>query len=301
MGAAHIPAHPTQGKMAALNIRAPLISRVQKANGPALKRSVFTPKGLGSSLSSSRNLRAQMAVKRAQAVSVQCSKKEEVQETQVEAAPEVDRWWLMAASISTFMLPAEEAMATNRELGILEGKSIALVHPIIMAFLFGATAYAGYLGWQWRSVRTIGDEIAELKKQLPAADASGAVPPSPLDAQIAELTATRKELVSGGFRDRHHDWGNLLLSLGVMTSVAGGMNTYVRVGKLFPGPHLYAGVGITVLWAMAAALVPYMQKGNTAARNAHIALNCVNLGLFAWQIPTGWDIVQKVWKFAAWP
>lgn len=32
-------------------------------------------------------------------------------------------------------------------------------------------------------------------------------------------------------------------------------------GKLFPGPHLYAGAAITVLWALAAALVPYMQVG----------------------------------------
>lgn len=287
--------------MAALNVRSPLISRVQKANGPALKRSAFAPKGLGCSLgASSRTVRAQMGVKRAQAVSVRCSK-EETNSTQEESTGEVDRFWLMAASLSTFMLPAEEAMATNRDLGILEGKTIALVHPAIMFFLFGATAYAGYLGWQWRSVRTTGDQIAELKKQLPAADASGAVPASPLDAQIAQLTAQRKELVAGNFKDKHHNWGNLLLSLGVMTSVAGGMNTYVRVGKLFPGPHLYAGVGITVLWAMAAALVPYMQKGNTVARNAHIALNCVNLGLFAWQVPTGIEIVGKVWQFAAWP
>ena len=40
-----------------------------------------------------------------------------------------------------------------------------------------------------------------------------------------------------------------------------------------------------------------MSKGNEAARNAHIALNMANLGLFAWQLPTGWDIVLKVWKF----
>jgi hypothetical protein len=37
------------------------------------------------------------------------------------------------------------------------------------------------------------------------------------------------------------------------------------------------------LWAAAAALVPSMQKGNEAARNAHIALNALNLTLFAWQ------------------
>lgn len=72
-------------------------------------------------------------------------------------------------------------------------------------------------------------------------------------------------------------------------------------GKLFPGPHLYAGAAITVLWALAAALVPAMQKGNDSARSAHIALNSVNLLLFAWQIPTGWEIVQKVIQFTNWP
>eukprot|EP00241_Pyramimonas_parkeae_P012205 CAMPEP_0114248602 /NCGR_PEP_ID=MMETSP0058-20121206/13664_1 /TAXON_ID=36894 /ORGANISM="Pyramimonas parkeae, CCMP726" /LENGTH=272 /DNA_ID=CAMNT_0001362027 /DNA_START=51 /DNA_END=869 /DNA_ORIENTATION=- len=213
----------------------------------------------------------------------------------------VDQWWLMGAAFTTFMAPAEEALAVGRENGILEGKTIALLHPTIMFFLFGATAWAGFLGWQHRRTRTIGEQISELKKTLPAADSEGNVPDSPVSAEIATLSASRKELVAGGFRDRHHNWGNLLLSLGVMTSVAGGMNTYIRVGKLFPGPHLYAGVGITVLWAMAAALVPYMQKGNTAARNAHIVLNTANLGLFAWQVPTGIDIVLKVFKFAAWP
>lgn len=57
-------------------------------------------------------------------------------------------------------------------------------------------------------------------------------------------------------------------------------------GKLFPGPHLFAGVGITVLWAISAALVPAMQRGNDNARTAHIALNCVNLLLFASQVGT---------------
>ena len=54
-------------------------------------------------------------------------------------------------------------------------------------------------------------------------------------------------------------------------------------GKLFPGPHLYAGAAIVVLWALAASLVPYMQKGNDTARSVHIAANTINLGLFAWQ------------------
>jgi hypothetical protein len=60
--------------------------------------------------------------------------------------------------------------------------------------------------------------------------------------------------------------------------------TAIHAGKLFPGPHLFAGAGIVVLWALAAALVPYMQKGNESARNVHIALNVANLALFAWQV-----------------
>lgn len=65
-------------------------------------------------------------------------------------------------------------------------------------------------------------------------------------------------------------------------------------GKLFPGPHLYAGAAIVVLWALAASMVPAMQKGNDTARNAHIAFNALNVGLFLWQVPTGLDIVYKV-------
>lgn len=58
---------------------------------------------------------------------------------------------------------------------------------------------------------------------------------------------------------------------------------------------------ITALWALAAALVPSMQKGNETARNLHIALNAVNVLLFVWQIPTGIDIVFKVFEFTTWP
>jgi hypothetical protein len=64
----------------------------------------------------------------------------------------------------------------------------------------------------------------------------------------------------------------------------GGFNTYMRAGKLFPGPHLYAGMAITGLWAASAALVPAMQKGNESARTAHIVLNSITILLFGWQV-----------------
>lgn len=94
----------------------------------------------------------------------------------------------------------------------------------------------------------------------------------------------RKELVAGGFKDKHSAAGAVLLCFGVGIAVEGCLNTWMRTGKLFPGPHLFAGAGIVVLWAAAASLVPQMQKGNETARSAHIALNALNLALFAWQV-----------------
>jgi Protein of unknown function (DUF4079) len=107
--------------------------------------------------------------------------------------------------------------------------------------------------------------------------------------------------MGGGYKDRHQNAGSWLLGAGVAIAVEGCLNTYTRTGKLFPGPHLFAGAAIVVLWALAAALVPAMQKGNNTARSAHIALNALNVGLFVWQIPTGLEIVGKVFQFTTFP
>ncbi|XP_058086083.1 uncharacterized protein LOC131233405 [Magnolia sinica] len=208
-----------------------------------------------------------------------------------------------------FFLDPKDAIAVSGEFGILEGRTFALIHPVVMASLFFYTLWAGYLGWQWRRVRTIQDEINELKKQvkpLPATVPEGAaaeVTPlvSPIETKIQQLTEERKTLIKGSYRDRHFNAGSILLSFGVFEAIGGGVNTWFRTGKLFPGPHLFAGAGITVLWAAAAALVPAMQKGNETARSLHIALNTLNVLLFIWQIPTGIDIVFKVFEFTKWP
>ena len=130
----------------------------------------------------------------------------------------------------------------------------------------------------------------------PSAAEAAAAPPTAaekeLSAQIEALGAERKALLAENPRDKHFNWGSLLLALGVAIAVEGPVNTYLRTGKLFPGPHLYAGAGIVVLWAAAAACVPQMQKGNDTARSAHIALNAINMGLFAWQARVG-----CVWRF----
>ncbi|XP_024024153.1 uncharacterized protein LOC21406222 [Morus notabilis] len=205
-----------------------------------------------------------------------------------------------------FFFDPKNAAAVDGEFGILEGRSFALIHPIVMGSLFLYTLWAGYLGWQWRRVRTIQNEISELKKQVKLTPVTPdgkpvEAPPSPVEVKIQQLTEERKELLKGSYRDRHFNAGSVLLGFGVFESVGGAINTWFRTGKLFPGPHLFAGAGIAVLWAAAASLVPAMQKGNETARNLHIALNTLNVALFIWQIPTGIDIVFKVFQFTTWP
>lgn len=213
----------------------------------------------------------------------------------------------LSAITLPFFLDSKDALAAGGEFGILEGRSFALIHPIVMGALFAYTLYAGYLGWQWRRVRTIQNEINELKKEVkpvpvtPDGTSSQPLTPSPIESKIQQLTEERKELIKGSYRDKHFNAGSILLAFGVFESIGGGVNTWLRTGKLFPGPHLFAGAAITVLWAAAAALVPPMQKGNETARSLHIALNAVNVLLFIWQIPTGLDIVLKVFEFTKWP
>lgn len=111
----------------------------------------------------------------------------------------------------------------------------------------------------------------------------------------------RKELINGNFKDKHFVLSSVILATGVGIAIEGCANTFMRTERLFPGPHLYAGAGIVALWALAAALVPAMQKGNDTARSAHIGLNAINFALFAWQVPTGLEIVGKVFQFTSWP
>lgn len=136
-------------------------------------------------------------------------------------------------------------------------------HPILMWVLLGLTAYAFYLGLQSKKIRTADKE-------------------------------TRKELVKKQFTIRHHQAGSILLALMVVGTIGGMAVTYINNGKLFMGPHLLAGLGMTGLIAVSASLVPLMQKGNSLARTTHVSLNIVLLGLFGWQAITGMQIVQKI-------
>ncbi|GMH82705.1 hypothetical protein TrVE_jg7807 [Triparma verrucosa] len=207
------------------------------------------------------------------------------------------------------LLSSSPAIAAGPDWGIFEGKTGSLLHPVSMASLLLFSLNTGYQGFKWRRQRTIGDDISELKKTLPKApveDENGVLP-SPtaeytrISSEIEDLQKERKELSSQGNRDKHWQSGSTLAFVGTFFAIEGPLNTYARAGKLFPGPHLYAGAALVVLWSAAAACVPAMQKGNDGARSAHIALNAGATGLFAWQVVSGWPILLKVWEKTQWP
>lgn len=72
------------------------------------------------------------------------------------------------AQASALLLPlvlnAGEAAAKGGEYGVLEGRTFAFIHPIVMGALFLATGWTGYLGWQWRTIRTLAGEIKCVTK-----------------------------------------------------------------------------------------------------------------------------------------
>jgi hypothetical protein len=136
-------------------------------------------------------------------------------------------------------------------------------HPVLMWVLLGLTVYALYLGMQWRRVRSAEGD-------------------------------TKKELLKGRFNIRHHQIGSILLATMVIGTIGGMAVTYINNGKLFVGPHLLAGLGMTGLIATSASLTPFMQKGHDWARYTHIALNVALTGLFGWQAVTGMQIMQRI-------
>jgi hypothetical protein len=136
-------------------------------------------------------------------------------------------------------------------------------HPVLMWAVFAIALYALYLGIKVKRTR---------------------------QAEGAE----RKELIKGRFNVKHYQVGSLLLALMVMGTIGGMAVTYISNGKLFVGPHLLVGLGMTGLVAVSAALSPLMQQGQMWARYTHIGLNLLLLGLFSWQALTGVQIVQKI-------
>jgi hypothetical protein len=136
-------------------------------------------------------------------------------------------------------------------------------HPALMWVLLALALYAGYLGFQVLRTRTAQGDV-------------------------------KKELVKGRYNVRHYQIGSILLALMVTGAIGGMAITYLNNGKLFFGPHLLVGLGMTGLISISAALSPYMQKGQDWARYTHIVLNMGLLILFLWQAISGVEIVQNI-------
>jgi hypothetical protein len=137
-------------------------------------------------------------------------------------------------------------------------------HPMMMWTLLALSIYALKLGIKAKKTRTTEDK------------------------------EEKKELIKGKYNVKHHQVGSILLALMVLGTVGGMAVTYINNGKLFVGPHLLVGLGMTAMIATSASLVPWMQKGNEIARKAHVGLNMSLLLLFGWQAWTGVEIVQKI-------
>lgn len=137
------------------------------------------------------------------------------------------------------------------------------VHPLLMWVLLAITVYALYSGLQIRRSRSADKEV-------------------------------RKELLKKDFRTKHYQWGSILLAFMILGTIGAMAVTYANNGKLFVAPHLIVGLAMTGIIAVAAALVPFMQKGSEFARITHITLNIVLLALFGWQAITGMEIVQRI-------
>ena len=136
-------------------------------------------------------------------------------------------------------------------------------HPALMWVLLALSFYALYLGIQIRRTRSAEGD-------------------------------TKKELIKGKFNVKHHQIGSVILSLMVLGSIGAMAVTYINNNKLFVGPHLLAGLGMTGMIAVSASLTPFMQKGADWARYTHIALNITIVGLFSWQAFTGLEILQRI-------
>ena len=94
-------------------------------------------------------------------------------------------------------------------------------HPLIMWVLLALSLYAAYLGLKVQRTRNAEGE-------------------------------EKKELIKGRYNIRHYQIGSILLGLLVAGAIGGMAVTYINNGKLFVGPHLLAGLGMTSLIAFPA-------------------------------------------------
>ncbi len=168
---------------------------------------------------------------------------------------------ILATSLAS--IPTEAYAVPEALVEAFKSKPASLMHPVTMWGVFGSALYTGWLGWQSRQIRSV-------------------------DAE------KRKELVKAKVTKRHFELSGTIFAIMTCATFGGMANTYTRTGKLFPGPHLYAGLGLVAVMSVMSALVPQMQSGKMWARNTHLALAVGAISLFGWQAKSGMVIVGKL-------
>lgn len=143
--------------------------------------------------------------------------------------------------------------------------NLNFLHPLLMGGLLALSGYGMFLGIKAKKTRTSAAE-------------------------------DRKELIKGQYARRHFQIGSLILAITVLGTFGGMAVTYLNNGKLFVGPHLLVGIGMTCLIALAVSLTSLMQQGNLIARKVHVGLNMAMMTLFLWQAVSGFQILNKIWE-----
>ena len=137
---------------------------------------------------------------------------------------------------------------------------VAVLHPVMMILVIIGTFYAAYFGMQVRRTRNANGE-------------------------------KKKNLVKAKYNQKHFIVASTLLSGWIIGSILGMAATYYLYDKLFVSPHLIGGLAIVAIAAVAAALVPWLQRGKKWARTIHIVLAFLLVGFSISQVVTGFEIV----------
>lgn len=105
-----------------------------------------------------------------------------------------------------------------------------------------------------------------------------------------------RDMQSQSRRNRwHHKLSGALLPATVLFTGVAMYNTYLRSGKLFPGPHLYGAFWFLLCVSANVALVPWLAD-RKQIRNVHAGLGLVSALLLLRQVWSGLPILQGVWS-----
>lgn len=147
----------------------------------------------------------------------------------------------------------------------------SLIHPLLMITLIPLYILTWILGIMARQARLAppqGEETPMLQRDLRS--------------------------VARGKR-WHHKLSAFLLFFTYFVMLVGMYNTFLRAGRLFPGPHMYGGFWFVLLTTLQASLVPWFAD-HKIARNVHTVVGlAVMICLFS-QFWTGIPILKSVWK-----